>query len=170
MKNVLKHGAMLQVIKKRVIGQHGHNTHAAWRWWQYQDYVVLLTSFVSSESFTWNCAIIILFYLYVRTVITCVDWKIDQNTKRNYTNQTYLDFNYRQYPTLCTLSEWTQTCTGPSSQGEINLNPNIWGRLIKPAIHVDLSAHVIMKLSSFMIPLHLLFFVISPRLLGPVFI
>ena len=56
--------------------------------------------------------------------------------------------------------------TGPSSRGEINLNPNICGSLIKPAIKVDLSAHVIMKLSSFMILPHLLFFVISPRLLG----
>ena len=106
MKNVLKHGAMLQVIEKRVIGQHGHNTHVAWRWWQYQDYVVLLTSFVSSESFTWNCAIIILFYLYVRTVITYADWKwkIDYNSKLSNTYQSYLDLNYRQYPTLAELS------------------------------------------------------------------
>ena len=37
-----------------------------------------------------------------------------------------------------------------------------------PAIQVDLSAYVIMKLSSFMILPHLLFFVILPRLLSPV--
>ena len=37
-----------------------------------------------------------------------------------------------------------------------------------PAIQVDLSAYVIMKLSSFMILPHLLFFVILPRLFGPV--
>jgi len=40
---------------------------------------------------------------------------------------------------------------------------------MKPAIQVDLSAHVIMKLSSFMILPHLLFFVILPRLFGPVY-
>ena len=112
MKNVLKHGAMLQVIEKRVIGQHGHNTHVAWRWWQYQDYVVLLTRFVSSESFTWNCAIIILFYLYVRTVITYADWKwkIDYNSKLSNTYQSYLDLNYRQYPTLAELSARIVIC------------------------------------------------------------
>ena len=46
--------------------------------------------------------------------------------------------------------------TGPSSRGKIKLKPNIWGSFIKPAIQVDPSAHVIMKLSSFIIPPHLL--------------
>ena len=45
-------------------------------------------------------------------------------------------------------------------RGQINVYPNIRGSLIKPAIQVDISAHVIMKLSSFMILPHLLFFVI----------
>ena len=52
--------------------------------------------------------------------------------------------------------------TGKMLRGKINLYPNIWGCLIKPAIQFALSAHVIMKFSSFIIPPHLLFFVIVP--------
>ena len=37
-----------------------------------------------------------------------------------------------------------------------------------PEIQFALSAHVIMKMSSFMIPPHLLFFVIVPRTFSPV--
>ena len=53
--------------------------------------------------------------------------------------------------------------TDETFRGQITLYPNIWGWLTKPAIQFSLSAHVIMKLSSFMIPPHLLFFVIFPQ-------
>ena len=51
--------------------------------------------------------------------------------------------------------------------GPINLYPNIWGCLTKLAIQFALSVHVIIKLSSFMIPPHLFFF-IAPRKFSPV--
>ena len=46
--------------------------------------------------------------------------------------------------------------TDTYSWEEINLYPNIWGCLNMPEIQFALSAHVIMKMSSFMIPPHLL--------------
>ena len=58
--------------------------------------------------------------------------------------------------------------TDEKLRGQINLYPNIQGCLTKPAIQFALSAHVIMKLLSFMIPPHLLFFVAVPRIFSPV--
>ena len=46
--------------------------------------------------------------------------------------------------------------------------PCVWTVFDQPAIKFSLSAHIIMKLSSFMIPPHLLFFVIVPRYISSV--